>query len=59
MMVKKARMASLDGELPIKQVQALWRVDSDPTETCPACGAGIPFDDILLAKCDGGHYWGE
>ena len=26
-------------------------------EICPACGAAIPFEDIISARCKNGHLW--
>ena len=59
MMLKKAQMVSLESEESVKEVQAIWQADPGPLDSCPACGTGINFEDILLAKCESGHYWSE
>jgi hypothetical protein len=28
-------------------------------DTCPACGAGIGFGELGMARCAKGHEWGE
>jgi hypothetical protein len=59
MMLKKAQMVSLEAEESVKEVQAIWQADPGSIDRCPACGTGIDFEDILLAKCESGHYWSE
>jgi Putative zinc-finger of transcription factor IIIC complex len=59
LMLKKAQMVSLETEESVREVQAISQVHPGPVDSCPACGTGIGFDDIMLAKCESGHYWSE
>jgi hypothetical protein len=59
LMLKKARAVSLETEESVRVVQTLSPVDPGPVDSCPACGMGIEFEDILLARCESGHYWSE
>ncbi|KIM33965.1 hypothetical protein M408DRAFT_18934 [Serendipita vermifera MAFF 305830] len=56
-MIKRAKMSSLEEEESVKDVQARWKILDEPTEHCPACKATVELEDILLAKCANGHIW--